>query len=136
MGYEQQRIKKKIQSTRLATIANDMSELIGETPMVYLKYDEALKGRVALKLESENPMGSVKDRLGLGIIQEAEKAGEITPGKSVLIEATSGNTGIALAHVGICRGYRVILVMPEQMSQERRCLLKILGAEVILTPAA
>ena len=68
-----------MQTTRLASIANNMSELIGDTPMVYLKFDEALKGRVALKLESENPMASIKDRLGLGIILEAERAGEITP---------------------------------------------------------
>eukprot|EP00759_Apiculatamorpha_spiralis_P004948 PhF_6_TR12970/c0_g1_i1/m.20497/K01738/cysK; cysteine synthase A len=119
-------------------IANDMSELIGQTPMVYLntKNFPEVKGKVALKLECENPMASVKDRLGLGIIREAEKRGEIIPGKTTLIEATSGNTGIALAHIGACRGYKVVLVMPETMSQERRCLLKILGADIVLTPGA
>jgi len=127
-----------MQSDRLSTIKNDIGDLVGETPMLWYKpgADTSVKGKIALKLESENPMASVKDRLALGIIREAEKAGEIVPGKSVLIEATSGNTGIALAHQGIARGYRVILVMPEHMSQERRCVLKILGAELVLTPAS
>eukprot|EP00760_Papus_ankaliazontas_P023342 PhM_4_TR2045/c1_g2_i1/m.95485/K01738/cysK; cysteine synthase A len=128
---------KTLESKRLSTIANDVTEIIGETPMVWLKHDDpTVKARIALKLESENPMKSVKDRLGLGIIEKAEKAGEITPGKTTLIEATSGNTGIALAHIGRLKGYRVIIVMPETMSQERRCLLRILGAELVLTPAS
>jgi len=125
-----------VPSSRKTTIANNMSELIGETPMVYLRKLNGTKATIALKLESENPMRSVKDRLGLGIIREAEKDGLIKPGVSTLIEATSGNTGIALAQLGAILGYKVILTMPETMSQERRCLLKILGAEVIITPAA
>ena len=127
-----------MKSSRLQSVAGNIAELIGETPMLWYNppINERLHGRIALKLESENPMASVKDRLALGIIREAEKAGEIVPGKSVLIEATSGNTGIALAHLGRVKGYRVILVMPETMSQERRVLLKVYGAELILTPGS
>jgi cysteine synthase A len=116
-------------------IATDFSQLVGNTPMLYLKNMNTTPAIIALKLESENPMASVKDRLALGIIEKSEKAGLFIPGKSVLVEATSGNTGIALAHQGKLRGYQVILTMPETMSIERRTLLKILGADVILTPA-
>ena len=117
-------------------IADSFTDLIGRTPMIYLKHLNKSKATIALKLESENPMASVKDRLALGIISKAERDGVLIPGTSVLVESTSGNTGIALAQLGVSSGYRVVLTMPETMSQERRCLLKILGAELILTPAA
>lgn len=117
-------------------IANTMVDLICQTPMVYLNRLNNTKAKIALKLESENPMGSVKDRLALGIFTKSERDGKFIPGKTVIVEATSGNTGIALAHIGAIRGYRVIITMPETMSLERRSLLKILGAEVILTPGS
>lgn len=121
-------------------IASSFLELIGQTPMLYLSpsmYPEAAKkAKIALKLESENPMASVKDRLALGIILKNEQAGTFKPGETVIVESSSGNTGIALAHVGASRGYRVIVTMPETMSLERRCLLLLFGAEVVLTPGS
>jgi len=118
-------------------IAEDITALIGGTPLVKLRgVSERTGATVVGKLESFNPGGSVKDRIGLSMIDAAEEAGLISPDKTVIVEPTSGNTGIALAMVAAGRGYRVLLTMPETMSVERRNLLRAYGAELVLTPGA
>jgi cysteine synthase A len=120
----------------MGRLFEDITETIGRTPLVRLnRITEGCKAEVYAKLEFFNPLGSVKDRIGVSMVEDAERRGLL--GKdSVIIEPTSGNTGIALAFVSAARGYRLILVMPDTMSIERRKLLKILGAELVLTPGA
>ena len=118
------------------TIFNNVSELVGRTPLVRInKASDRSGAEIVAKLESSNPGNSVKDRIGVAMIDAAEKSGELKPGGTI-VEATSGNTGIALAMVGTSRGYKVLLTMPESMSKERRALLRAFGAELVLTDKA
>ena len=120
-------------------IYDSITQTIGDTPIVRLDRlarEKGVKANLLAKLEFFNPISSVKDRIGVSLIETLEKSGKIAPGRNVLIEPTSGNTGIALAFVAAARGYRLILVMPESMSIERRKMLALLGAELVLTPAA
>ncbi|GAA4792397.1 cysteine synthase A [Rothia endophytica] len=120
----------------MSKMYNNVTEVVGGTPIVRLnRLDENLPGNVAVKLEFYNPANSVKDRIGVAIIDAAEKAGALKPGGTI-VEGTSGNTGIALAMVGAARGYKVILTMPETMSNERRVMLRAYGAEIVLTPGS
>jgi len=115
-------------------IYTDITQAFGNTPMVQLnRITEGAKGRILAKLEFYNPSSSVKDRLGIAMVDAAEASGELKPGGTI-VEATSGNTGIALAMVGAARGYRVIITMPESVSKERRALIRAYGAELVLTP--
>jgi cysteine synthase len=120
----------------MGKIYENVSELIGHTPLVRLnRLTEGLDADVTVKLEFYNPANSVKDRIGVAIIDAAEAAGDLQPGGTI-VEATSGNTGIALAMIGAARGYKVILTMPETMSTERRVMLRAYGAEIVLTPGS
>ena len=115
-------------------IYNDITEAFGNTPLVQLnRITEGAEGRILAKLEFYNPSSSVKDRLGIAMVDAAEAAGALKPGGTI-VEATSGNTGIALAMVGAARGYRVVITMPESVSKERRALIRAYGAELVLTP--
>ncbi len=120
----------------MGIVYDDITKTIGRTPLVRLnRMAQGLPGEVAVKLEFFNPASSVKDRIGVSMVEEAEREGKLRPGMTI-VEPTSGNTGIALAFVAAAKGYRLILTMPDTMSRERRALLRIFGAEVVLTPGA
>jgi cysteine synthase A len=124
-----------VKADHAVPIYDDVTKLIGNTPLVRINRLIDSEATVAAKLEFYNPASSVKDRIGVSIVDAAEKSGELKPGGTI-VEATSGNTGIALAMVGAARGYNVVLTMPETMSKERRALLRAYGAELVLTPGS
>ena len=131
-------VNDKISLAPRSRIYDSVLEIVGGTPLVRLprlKAAEGLAADIALKLEFFNPLGSVKDRIGLAMVEAAEREGLIAPGRSILVEPTSGNTGIALAFVAAAKGYRLIVVMPDGASIERRKMIRLMGAEVELTPA-
>lgn len=120
----------------MAKMLDNITQAVGDTPLVRLsRLTEGMPADVAVKIEFYNPANSVKDRIGVAIVDAAEKSGQLRPGGTI-VEGTSGNTGIALAMVGAARGYRVVLTMPETMSNERRVMLRAYGAEIVLTPGA
>ena len=120
----------------MAKMLDNITQAVGQTPLIRLNHiTEGLPAEVAVKVEFYNPANSVKDRIGVAIVDAAEKSGKLRPGGTI-VEGTSGNTGIALAMVGAARGYRVVLTMPETMSNERRVMLRAYGAEIVLTPGA
>ncbi|GAA4473487.1 cysteine synthase A [Enteractinococcus fodinae] len=120
----------------MAKMLDNITQAVGQTPLIRLnRLTEDLPADVAVKVEFYNPANSVKDRIGVAIVDAAEKSGKLRPGGTI-VEGTSGNTGIALAMVGAARGYRVVLTMPETMSNERRVMLRAYGAEIVLTPGA
>lgn len=120
----------------MGKILKNITEAVGRTPLVRLnRLAEGLPAQVAVKVEFYNPANSVKDRIGAAIVDAAEASGQLQPGGTI-VEGTSGNTGIALAMVGAARGYKVVLTMPETMSNERRVMLRAYGAEIVLTPGA
>lgn len=120
----------------MAKMLDNITQAVGQTPLIRLnRLTEGLPADVAVKVEFYNPANSVKDRIGVAIVDAAEKSGKLRPGGTI-VEGTSGNTGIALAMVGAARGYRVVLTMPETMSNERRVMLRAYGAEIVLTPGA
>ena len=119
-------------------VYDSITNVVGGTPLVAIPHqseEDELTARVLLKLEFFNPLGSVKDRIGTAMVLAAEKEGRITPGRTVLVEPTSGNTGISLAFVAAARGYRLVVTMPEGASIERRRMLRLMDAQVELTPA-
>src|SRR3712207_270415 len=123
--------------TRHGRLYGSVLEIVGNTPLVRLprlEEAEGLAARLALKLEFQNPLGSVKDRIGLAMVEAAEREGLIAPGRSTLVERTSGNTGIALAFVAAAKGYKLIVVMPDGASVERQKMLRLMGAGLELTP--
>src|SRR5215471_13666050 len=116
-------------------IFSDVVQSVGRTPLVELRRLDAAGARVLVKMESRNPCGSVKDRVGAALIEDAERRGLLKPG-ATLVEPTSGNRGIALAFVAAAKGYRLTLVMPEHISQERVAFLRMLGADIVFTPGS